>query len=546
MVNTLLALALLSAPLKPGMPAVQPLSVPALWADVPDADLLPQPPRIEPEKAFRWVLAPGETFRATARVESATGADRATLTVWDWNNTPVLQQAVTAPGETSLVLPVEGRGTWLLTLDLFAGQKCLGRLARSFSICPPNLERRKGWRAEEFFVGTCAFPGRQHWTNAYGPARPKGLTDEEALNLDAELSARLGLQVVRPDVPVRWPGEDAPIDFSPVDRSFAAWTSRGFKLALQLPKPGDWAILPKYDGVADPRWRYPKREAPSRKLVSELARRYAKDTLFFELYNEPDNKDFWRGTPEEFLDLMGWMHEETRRSAPASTIGGCALCLIEPEWTGQIARAARGRLDWVSYHSHGDVRALADILKAMRAVHAAAGYEKPLFVNTEMGHAAWRLDQERSMATTSVQKLLYCWAHGHRGALLYCSRDIGGPRISAGDWGAIDHFMCPRFVYGAVAAFIDTLAGFRFEGVLEESRLRHVFLFRDGDRRIVAAYAPDQQSRRLVLDAGTARAEIADAMGNRHPADKTPIDLTLSGYPTFVLLEGASQVRVVE
>ena len=72
------------------------------------------------------------------------------------------------------------------------------------------------------------------------------------------------------------------------------------------------------------------------------------------------------------------------------------------------------------------------------------------------------------MAATALQKLLHCWAHGDRGALLFCSRGIGGPRLPQGDadWGYIDYFMCPRFMYGAVAAFIDN-PDIELEGLME-------------------------------------------------------------------------------
>lgn len=540
-------LASMPVSLRPGMPPVPTPGAPALYTSVPDADLLDDPPRLTPSVAYRWVFDPGESLTLSVTIPADADIDRALLTVWDWENRPVHQRDLPIPCEGRLAFAVAGRGTYLLTLDQFRGKQCESRLARSFAVCPPNTEARKRWRVDEFYLGTCAFPGRQHWRNDYGPARPAGLTDEQSRSLDAELSARLGLQVVRTAVSAHWPSEDRPIDFSRMDRSVEAWTSRGFKLGFQLCKPPEWAVLSQYEAVEDPKWRYPKREGPTRIWISALVKRYAKHCLFVELHNEPDNRDFWRGTPDEFVDYLGWAIDEVRAAAPGVPISSPSYTLIEPEWTGRFVRELVGRVDWVSYHSHGDVRKLAEMLGAMRAVHAAAGYAPPTFVNTEMGYAAWRLDVERLMAATAVQKLLTCWAHGHRGAQLYCSRDIGGPRTSAGDWGTVDHFMCPRFMYGAVAAFVDGLAGMAFDRVLVEDRLRCAYLFRDGDSRVVAAFTPDNQTRELAFETDARQGMLTDAMGNRSAVgDASMVRLTASVYPKLLILENASRVRIAD
>jgi len=378
-------------------------------------------------------------------------------------------------------------------------------------------------------------------------SKAPGLTEQASRDLDAELAARAGLQIVRPALPIEWPSEDAPIDFTRADASVAAWTSRGLRLYLQVGQPPEWALLPQYAGVADPKWRYPRREGPSRRWLAELLPRYAKDAAFVELYNESDNRDFWRGTPEEYTEWAGWAIEEIERAAPDVPIAAGGYCLLEPEWTGLFARALVGKLDLIGYHSHGDVTALEANFRAMRATHAAAGYVAPVFANTEMGYAAWRLDMERHQAATAVQKLLYCWAHGHRAALLYCSRDIGGPRQRAGDadWGFVDHFFCPRFAYGALCAFIDTYAGASFERILTEAQPFTAYVSRSDDARIVAVFTSYDGERAVTITSDAARAEIVDPMGN-HTETPTAerVELEAGFYPLSVILHGATTVAV--
>ncbi|NSW57246.1 MAG: hypothetical protein HPY44_14625 [Armatimonadetes bacterium] len=531
--------------LEPTAPAIPEPGVPALWAKVEDADRMAPGLRIAPAKDWQWVVSPGDEIALTVSAEGT--GDRAVLTFWDWNCRPVAQHRINVPASEVVAVRVTGRGTYLLTLDAFSGDVCKARLARSFSVCPSNLDRREQWRRGELLVGTCSFPGRQHWRNDFGPANPPGLSEQEAREMDADLSARLGMVLVRPDLPVSWPAADREMDFTLADKCMECFTSRGFRLALQIgfPLETGWTLMPQYEAVTDPKWRYPRREEVVRKYAEAVAARYGPHSEFIELYNEPDNADFWRGTVQEFVDTHQWMAESVRKGYPQATIISGGLCLVDPERTGMIARGIRPWVDAVGYHSHGGVDNLSSVMVAMRAVHAASGYDRPTFMNTEMGFANWRLDMERNSAATAVQKLLFCWAHGNKAALLYCSRDIGGPRGS-GDWGYIDYFMCPRFTYGAVAAFMDYYAGATFAGTLTERNGLYVYEFRKGDQRLVPVFTAGGDARPVRLETDAQRVLLLDPMGNATSAE--PMDgavaLTAGLYPQTVVLEGAGRVSV--
>ncbi len=531
--------------LRPGLPAAAGAKAPALWAALPDADRQPGRLQLLPAKPFEWVYEPGAPVSLTA--VGTAPEQRAVLTIWDWQRTPVAWHGFTTPFRETVNLPVIGRGTWLLTLDLCRGDECVLRLARSLSICPSNRARQDTWRDSEFQPGCCAFPGRQHWRNDFGPAHPPDLTEAASRQLDAELSTRLGLVLVRPDLPASQRSPEQPIDFARADESLRCWTSRGFRLALQIgfADAGDWALLPHYRPVKDPKWRYPRTEQVTREFAAAAAARYGRDAAFIELYNEPDNLDFWRGTADEFIAAHHQMAAGARRGAPGVPLISGGLCLMDPERTGLIARGIRDQVDGVGYHSHGGVDALEASLTAMRAAHAAAGYRAPVFYNTEMGFANWRLDMERSAAATAVQKLLYCWAHGNRAGLVYCSRDIGGPR-SSGDWGYLDYWFCPRFTYGALAAFLDTYAGARREAILRERDGLYAYCFRQGERRLVPLFVGHDYPRPVQLLTDATAAAIVDPMGNVTPANLTGgrLALTAGYYPSTVVLTGAQRVEL--
>jgi hypothetical protein len=529
--------------LKPGMPALANVGVPLLWKEIPNADKAHVEVRITPEQPYHWVCNLGEPFRATAVVGARAGGDGAVLTVWDCNRTPIAQVHLAAPCEQAFSFNVTGRGTYLLTLDVLDGGKPIWRLPRSFSVCPSNLRRRETFGGEQFFLGTCSYPDRQHWANDYGPGHPPDLTEQQSRELEADLTARLGMQVVRIGPLGYWVDEAKPIDFERGDACVQTLADRGLKLDLQLGTGFDWMILDKYRGVKDPKWRYPPREEPLRRFTRASVERYVKYARFIEVWNEPDNRDFWRGTPQEFVEFLRATVSEIRKVAPNAVIANGGFCFIEPTWTGIIAREIKGLTDWQAYHSHGEVPVIANALGTLRAVHAAAGYDHPVFVNTEMGYMAWRLDAEREMAATAAQKALYCWAHGNRGALLYCSREVGGPR--GGDYGFLDYTFCPRFMYGAIAALVDGYAGARFSRILRENRDLHAYEFIAGDRRLVALFAPENRDLTATVKSDARQAHLVDAMGNGSAAASAQDSrLAATLYPTTLVLEGATKVEI--
>ena len=199
------------------------------------------------------------------------------------------------------------------------------------------------------------------------------------------------------------------MEFARADASTDAFTSRGFRLAIQVDPAPAWAVLPAYGDRKDPRWRYPHREGPTRRIVAEVARRYGKHAAFFEIWNEPDNPDFWRGTVQEYVDHVRWCSEEIRKAMPGATVVNGGYTLIEPDKTGAIVRRIRNFVDETAYHYHGTVDGLPAAFAAYRAILSAAEVEQPRFLNTEMGYAAWRLDVERNMAAAAIHKLLFSW-----------------------------------------------------------------------------------------------------------------------------------------
>ena len=534
--------------LTPGMASIPVPETPPLSGQVADADVAGKASlSIEPAQPYRWIASPGEAFVVTARGE---GADSAVLTVWDWENRAVAQATFPMPFMAKIECRLGGRGTYLFTLDAMSRNVCALRLTRSFCVCPANEGRHPLWDKSGFWVGQCSFPAWQDAQVRGRPAHPSGFTADESRELDAELIARMGVQVARINLSVnRRDAEGMDLDFSLTDRCVQAYVRRGLRLDLQLFGPygaGLGPVLEKYAG-ARATTILPLKEKPYRYFIRETVRRYGKHTQFIQIGNEPGNPLQFGGTAEEFADQVRQGVDEINRLGLGLPITNGGYCFLNEDTRGVIA-GVRGLTDFVSYHWHGDPTGLAKFCAEIDRMHLEFGYTGAKYANTEMGCPMPTVASERANAVCEMQKLLYCWAHGQVGVLFYSSRELWWPRQysydGVSDYGFVDHFFCPRFVYGAAAAFLDRYAGFRFERILRESEAVRAYEFRSGEQLMIALFAAKSPVMVKVKSDAKAAA-LLDPMGNALPAGEPKlVTVQVGEYPVSVLLDGATSVEL--
>lgn len=473
------------------------------------------------------------------------------LTIWNWHNFAVHQSKILAGPDASVEILVKGLGTYLITLDGFRDGACQKRLIRNIAVTTDGNEARDAWKKDDFFLGLCAFPGRYHWRPGGVPTLPEGLTEDEARQHEAELIARLGLQVVRVDESIEMgrkqrDGKDSYyFDFARMDAATSAWTSRGFELALQSMSAADWAVLPKYADQGKNRWRYPHQEAPQRAYLAALVNRYRKHSRFLQISNEPDQIGYWSGTNEEFVTQFTFSQHEVRRVAPDLPITYGGYTVVDEAKCAYFLKHLHHLADFPAYNAHGNLTDYARSFAIMRRLQQEAGDHSNRWVNTETGYSAWRLEQERRQGQIDAQKILYSWANNHAGVLLFCSRMTRGPgRDGTPDFGLLDYQFCPRFVYGSVAALTTTLSGASFEKTLSEIDAAYLYTFRRGADLILAGFTLEDSASIQITNDASEIVEV-DEMGNTRLIDASNgLSLALDGYPRYWVLKGASGAQV--
>jgi len=172
-------------------------------------------------------------------------------------------------------------------------------------------------------------------------------------------------------------------DWAILDRIFDTYLSRGLRPYAQIgfmpealsvkPEPyqHDWRPGLKYNSIGTG-WSYPPRDyAKWSELVFQWARhcveRYGRaevEQWYWEVWNEPNLRDYWHGTPEEFFRLHDCAVDAVRRALPTARVGGPDVAgggstflqdfMAHCAGGTNYATGARGTpTDFLSFHAKG-------------------------------------------------------------------------------------------------------------------------------------------------------------------------------------------------
>ncbi|GAA0598820.1 hypothetical protein GCM10009416_41230 [Craurococcus roseus] len=110
-------------------------------------------------------------------------------------------------------------------------------------------------------------------------------------------------------------------DFHRLDYYLSYAEANGAKVLLTLGQTPSWAAAdPDASCVYDAGCSPPASNQDWRNYVRKVAQRYGRRIAFYEIWNEPDYKKFWRGTPEHMVELTRIAKEEIIAANPQAII----------------------------------------------------------------------------------------------------------------------------------------------------------------------------------------------------------------------------------
>jgi polysaccharide biosynthesis protein PslG len=240
---------------------------------------------------------------------------------------------------------------------------------------------------------------------------PEESRSMEEVRGDIELLKRAGVTVLR--VSIGWDGvepERDRYDLTFWDAFVAAMDRAGIRLIPYVAYTPRWSST----GQADFWKRPPVDLREFTKVMALLAGRYRNSIRSWEIWNEPDNRDFWAGSAAEYAQLLAAGATGVRSAAPAARVvfGGVAG---RPEFAAAVlARPEIGALvDIVNVHAYFEtwnpepIETLPAYLASFTAVLSRPrGPPRPLWL-AEVGYSDYR----RADVVTTGDRALFPYEH---------------------------------------------------------------------------------------------------------------------------------------
>ncbi len=316
------------------------------------------------------------------------------------------------------------------------------------------------------------------------------------------------------------------------DELFKTTLAAGLRIQTGLGYSSVWAA----EGAPeDATWRvritYPPRVDAWRDYVRSTVERYRGRVFAYEVWNEPDLEGFYRGSTEQYLELLRIASEEIRRADPQALVmsGGFATVLghggrrLNPDIQVRTLREAAHLFDLHVLHQHGlfdsFYSALTGPLDEMRR---DLPQPRPLYFNeTSVGT---QFTDAEDQAKTLPKKFTFAASHGAVGYNWFIFR---GRTTHTNHYAMVDMRNGePRPVFVAYAALARELAGLRYDRRIDIGEGRFAFLFSGPERHVLVAWTETDSAGDAVVHAtlgsSTPRARAADLLGNDLPVAHTP------------------------
>ena len=328
----------------------------------------------------------------------------------------------------------------------------------------------------------------------------------------------------------------------------------GYNVPWNVPKEvkatgnrGDWQFYPPHKVGRDHWLEY----------VDTMLDRFSDRVRFWEVWNEADLWDFWRGTSDEYIAFLRLTYEAIKAHDPNMQVMTSGFALLdghgghrEDGFQEKVATRGRPWYDILAHHRHGRTDAFyVEVDGKLGPIRAKIDPPAPLWFN-ETAVASPR-DGYRYQAAALSRKLLFAWSRGAMGYTWYQMRS-GTLRLDTRrKWGLTSGDLEPKYVYAAYNTIVQLLDDKEFDARLDRGVDRYGFVFRPregGGEYVVALWDESEKlpEQPIAFDVGDDEGvEVfeVDLMGNRAP--RVVVDglavVHSSQYTRFMLVRNAAR-----
>jgi hypothetical protein len=374
--------------------------------------------------------------------------------------------------------------------------------------------------------------------------------------------AQAGIGCLRSDI--RW--EDVQPQPGDFDATALDWVDQAIELAAAEGIEFQAILSYNVRWAADPALRHEQQLWQKSPPDPELWERYVRTVLtqaagrirWWEVWNEADIVHFWRGSYEQYADLLARTHALVKEHDPRLQVLTSGFATIgehggkeDSELEAKVARHCQAHFDVFAHHQHGHFGEFKRLLDhGLQPILGELASDKRVWFNET---AIGRGQGHRHQALTLVKKLVYaratCRAMGYTWYNA-CDGDLDcrAPR----QWGLLADDLQPCAVYAAYNSLVRLLRGLEPVEDLARGDGRHGYRFAAGDRHLVVLWDEDaalgSQIEHFTVDAG-AQVRLVDLMGNATPlrvhAQRVACDAP-HALPVFLEVTGSAACRRLE
>jgi hypothetical protein len=193
---------------------------------------------------------------------------------------------------------------------------------------------------------------------------------------------------------------------------------------------------------------------------------------YFEVWNEPNQWDFWQATFEDYLRLYDTTVAAVTSADPSALVGGPAFSSFEPVGLGHflnhVAATAGSRVDFLSWHAYGmSPDDLAGQIRQARSIIAQFPSLHPQLFITEFnvlqggpGDTSAHSDTDKVQGAIELLRSIESMNRERLDrAFLFELKDGKGPADFWGRWGILTNSGHAKPIYYALQAYVKRPAG---------------------------------------------------------------------------------------
>lgn len=296
------------------------------------------------------------------------------------------------------------------------------------------------------------------------------------------------------------------------------------------------------------------RTEPGRKAFAAFAeaaaKRYNGNGIFWEVWNEPNLKQFWSPQPgiDDYCRLVEQVAPPVRQADPSGVVVAPATSGIPFDWLEACFK--KGLFTWINvlsvhpYRSQSPEAVVKDYgrLRKLIEQYAPQGKQIPI-ISGEWGYSNINWDKTRlsneQQACYLVRMFLTNLHQRVPVSIWYDWKNDGtDPNEREHNFGTVGHDLKPEPAYIAMKTLSSTLAGYAIEKQLDSaSEKDFIFLLTKGDHRALALWTT-VADHEVTLPLDASEGTLVDMLGQSKRTSWQPnqLKLTVSGSPQYLLI----------